>query len=311
MDDATDYSGVARVDSAGNILEMVPSGSFDDDDGIGEHMKVGMKVSSPKCTLSGNGMSVNVDIPDDNNYNLSEEVEYNDGVNNAINRYNIEEEEKRIIPTEEEEDDPYFVESVKIVPEPPQDDVSSSPCVLQPSQMKALIASGGLPPSLKFCKWKRLYCVSRDGDSFEQFLRLVQGHNRTILVVRTTGGGLFGGFADTRWEAKHNRRYANEFYGSAQAFLFRFPNYGQGRREDKIVIYKWSGANRYIQLCDAARRTVAFGGGGDEGDFGLCIEEDFRRGTTGHCSTFENEALCDEGYFDVQDLEVWGFDLGF
>mmetsp|Transcript_713 Transcript_713/g.949 ORF Transcript_713/g.949 Transcript_713/m.949 type:complete len:92 (-) Transcript_713:35-310(-) len=81
--------------------------------------------------------------------------------------------------------------------------------------------------------------------------------------------------------------------------------------DNEVVIYKWSGANRYIQLCDAYKRTVAFGGGGDDGDFGLCIEDDFRRGTTGHCSTFENDALCEEGYFDVVDLEVWGFTLDF
>eukprot|EP00571_Detonula_confervacea_P009234 CAMPEP_0172321836 /NCGR_PEP_ID=MMETSP1058-20130122/44426_1 /TAXON_ID=83371 /ORGANISM="Detonula confervacea, Strain CCMP 353" /LENGTH=699 /DNA_ID=CAMNT_0013037439 /DNA_START=83 /DNA_END=2182 /DNA_ORIENTATION=+ len=300
LDDSTTYSGVARVDSAGNILEMVPSGSFDENDEV-EHMKVRMKVSSPKCTLSGNGMSVDVDLPDDDDYNLPDDVDYNDGVNNATNNNSVE---------EEEEDDPYFVSDVKIVPEPPQDDISTSPCILRPSQMKSLIVSGGLPPSLNFCKWKRLYSLSRDGDSFDQFLRLVEGHARTVLVVKTTRGEMFGGYADTRWEARHFRRSANGFYGSAQAFLFRFPNYGQGRREDKIVIYKWSGANRYIQLCDAAKRTVAFGGGGDEGGFGLCLS-DLTTGTTGHCSTFENEALCVEGYFDVQDLEVWGFTLDF
>ncbi|KAL7540687.1 hypothetical protein ACHAXR_010305 [Thalassiosira sp. AJA248-18] len=300
LDDSTDYSGVARVDSQGNILEMIPSGSCDGSDELGEggeRMKVCMKVSSPKCTLSGQGMSVNVDMPDvpppDND-------DYGDHeyANNSTT-------------SDEDEDDQYFVSDIKIVPEAPQDEVSGSARILQTSQMKALIGSGGLPPSLNFCKWKRLYNLTRDGDSFEQFLRLVEGHDRTVLVVKTTRGQLFGGYADTRWEARHVRQHAFEFYGSAQACLFRFPNYGMGKREDKTIIYKWSGANRYIQLCDAAKRTVAFGGGGDEGDFGLCIEDDFRRGTTGHCSTFENEALCEEGYFDVMDLEVWGFTLDF
>lgn len=294
LDDATDYSGVPRVDSAGNILELIPSGSLESLEG--EFANVCMKVSSPKCTLSGKGMSVKVDLPDDNDY-------LNRG-NNAIYGNNLV----------EEEDDPTisFECDVKVVPEPPQDDISTSPPILQPSQMKSLIAAGGLPPSLNFCKWKRLYNLTRDGDSFEQFLRLVNGHDRTVLVVKTTRGQMFGGYADTRWQARHNTQYANEFYGSAQAFLFRFPNYGEGMlREDKIITYRWSGANRYIQLCDSSRRTVAFGGGGEEGGFGLCIEDDFRRGTTGHCSTFENKALCEEGYFDVMDLEVWGFALDY
>jgi hypothetical protein len=103
----------------------------------------------------------------------------------------------------------------------------------------------------------------------------------------------------------------NEFYGTGQAFLFRFVEEEEEEQWQRVVVYKWSGVNRYIQLCDAGRRIIAFGGGGDEGVFGLCIEDDFRRGTTGQCETFQNEPLCEEGYFDVLDLEVWGFTLDF
>jgi len=319
-DDSTDYSGVARVDSQGNIIELIPSGSLDGDE-ESEKLNVCMKVSSPKCTLSGKGMSVKVDMPDENDYgdeacgggDHSTEI-HNESKKNASSgsHHSFEIAEQGII----EEAGSFFFSDIKIVPEPPLGEVSYSLPILSPSHMKSLVASGGLPPSLTFCKWKRLYSLNRDGDSFEQFLRLVDGHDRTVLAVTTMRGNLFGGYADTRWEARHVRRHANEFYGSAQACLFRFPNHGSGRgsdsrQGDKVTIYKWSGANRYIQLCDASKRTLAFGGGGDEGDFGLCIEDDFRRGTTGHCSTFENEALCEEGYFDVMDLEVWGFALDF
>ncbi|KAL9180566.1 hypothetical protein ACHAXT_011019 [Thalassiosira profunda] len=289
LDDSTDYDGVARVDSEGNILEMIPSGSLDEDD-AGE-MKVRMRVSSPRCTLSGEGMSVKVDLPDtpDNSERAKTTKHARDG----------------------SEDSESWVADIKLVPEPPQDDnINASRPILQTSQMRALIASGGLPPSLNFCKWKRIYSLARDGDSFDQFLRLVEGHDRTVLVVKTTKLEVFGGYADTRWEARHFRQSANEFYGSAQACLFKFPGCGvPGGKEDRIAIYKWSGQNRYVQLCDAADRRVAFGGGGDEGDFGLCIEDDFRRGTTGHCSTFENEPLCDGGFFDVLDMELYGFPL--
>jgi len=313
LDDSTDYSGVARLDEDGNVLEIIPSGSLESLEG---EVKVCMKVSSPKSTLSGKGMSVSVDIADDDNYQENNHV--NDALdankNNNNNNSNTNYNNNKYAEEEDDEDDPIitFESDVKIAAEPAQDEeFSPSPQILQPSQMKSLIASGALPPSLNFCKWKRLYSLTRDGDSFEQFLRLVGGHDRTVLVVKTTHGRLFGGYADTRWEAKHFRQHSNSFYGSAQACLFRFPNYGSGRREDKISIYKWSGANRYIQLCDFGKRTVAFGGGGTGGGFGLCIEDDFRRGTTGHCSTFENEALCEEGYFDVMDMEVWGFALDY
>ena len=344
-DTVEDYAGVPRVDSRGNVLEMIPSGSMDatdvndplnstEIDGIedgegnigigigygkdGKDMKVCMKISSPKPSVSGAGMSVNVDIPIP--FDTRNDYGVHDGVGRRYNTAEEQPQEPGIEEEEVDEDDPYFNSDIKIVPEPPQDDSLSSVPILQLSQMKSLISSGGLPPSLNFCKWKRLYSLTRDGDSFDQFLRMVEGHDRTVLVVKTTRNELFGGYADTRWEGRHRRQQAHDFYGSAQACLFKFPNYtcgGEGessnqqRGVNKIIIYKWSGANRYIQLCDVAKRTVAFGGGGDEGDFGLCIEDDFRRGTTGHCSTFENDPLCEEGFFDVMDLEVWGFTLDF
>ena len=288
-DDASDYSGVARIDSAGNIVEMMPSTDDFDEEEEGDYMT----VRTPKITMTGKGMSVDVEIPED------------------ISCL---------------ETDPTHID-IKIVPEHRRDSENSiAPFILLQPQMKALLESGGLPQSLNYCKWKRLYSLSRDGDSFETFLTMVEGHDRTVLVVKTTEGQLFGGYAESRWEARHKNRQADGFYGSAQACLFRFPRCGGNddlidkdetssavfsSDDNEVVMYKWTGANRYIQLCDAAKRTVAFGGGGDDGDFGLCIEDDFRRGTTGHCSTFENEALCEEGYFDVVNLEVWGFTLDF
>ena len=293
MDDGADYPGVARVDSRGNILEMIPSGSMED----GEGEEVGMKVWSPRCTLSGKGMSVKVDMPDNNEAYGESAGDGDDDGDGDIDR-----------DASSDSSSDASSCSVKVVPEPPAGDAHAPPPVLRRSHMRSLLASGGLPPSLSFCKWRRLYSLARDGDSFKQFLRLVGGHDRTVLAVRTLRGDLFGGYAATRWEpgGGHGHR-AHEFYGSAQACLFRF---GDARgRGAAAAVYRWSGANRYVQLCEPAGRKLAFGGGGDT--FGLCIEDDFRRGTTGRCGTFENEPLCEGGYFDVVDLEVWGFALDF
>jgi len=314
-DDTTEYSGTVRVNSAGEILEVNSNDSLDNEDD-----NIVMKVSSPRNTVSGKGMSVKVDLPDEE-------------LNHATFSHSQD---------DEEDDDSLYINDVKILPEPPLDEGSITPLILKRSQMKSLIASGALPPSLNYCKWKRLYSLARDGDSFDSFLRLVEGYDRTVLVLTTSLGEVFGGYADSRWEARGMYRQANEFYGSAQACLFRFPACGSSVKgddqlsqkqkhqkleedeqlaydstkasehdEDEVIIFKWSGANRYIQLCDVGKRTVAFGGGGDEGVFGLCVEDDFKRGTTGHCATFENDALCENGYFDVVDLEVWGFVLDF
>ena len=75
-------------------------------------------------------------------------------------------------------------------------------------------------------------------------------------------------------------------------------------------MYKWSGENRYIQICDATTKMIAFGGGGREGAFGLSLEHDFRIGSTGACDTFKNEPLCEQENFEVVDVEVYSFLLG-
>jgi hypothetical protein len=230
-----------------------------------------LKVGSPRKTLSGEGVCVKVDLPKEEACDL-----------HRVDHYESRQQQ--------------HFDQVKTVEEH-----TEIPPILNSNQMKSLIASGALPPSLDYCKWQRIYSLSRDGDSFDTFLRNVEGRDRNVLVVKTTLGQIFGGYADTRWEA---RGVFHEFYGTGQTCLFRFT-------QREVKVYPWSGVNRYIQLCDSTKKIIAFGGGGDEGVFGLAIEDDFRRGTTGHCETFRNEPLCEEGYFDVVDLEVWGFTLDF
>lgn len=266
LDDGDEDETVVRVNSSGQLVDISDTDEF-------------LQVGSPRKTVSGEGMCVKVDLP-------QEEVE-------ELHRVDHHE-PGSCSPSRQQT-------QVKIVYEPR----TEIPQILSQKQMKSLVLSGALPQSLDYCKWERIYSLSRDGDSFDTFLRNVEGRDRTVLVVKTTLGKIFGGYADTRWEARGLHRQAHEFYGTGQACLFQYTT------QNQVKIYKWSGANRYVQLCDSTKRIVAFGGGGDEGVFGLCIEDDFRRGTTGHCETFQNEPLCEEGYFDVVDLEVWGFRLDF
>ena len=188
--------------------------------------------------------------------------------------------------------------------------------------MKA-VATTVLPPSVRYCRWKRLYSLNRDGDSFEAFLRHVDGWKRTLLVLSTSRGEIFGAYADSPWENQHHSLGAT-FYGSAQASLWRLlPSSAgtisstssrssrEGRNGSRIAVYKWTGANRYIQICDPQAKLIAFGGGGEDGEFGLCVEDDFRRGSTGRCETFGNDPLCQQDHFDIVDFECYGFPAGF
>ena len=316
LDNSDKIPAIPRFDQSGNVVEMIRSSDSDENDVYIDKAKRAYRVSSPRLTRSGEGMTVKVEYPRSDD---DDEVCHIDNGNTPIfdeEKEYVDDDGGGVVDDKNNDASSSLQRNViKIVLETEQRGISIAPTILHSCHMTALIESGALPQSLNYCKWKRLYSLARDGDSFEQFLRLVKGHDRTVLVVRTTHGRLFGGYADTRWEAKHSRRSANDFYGSAQACLFRFDSSGasDATTEDNISIsvYRWSGINRYIQLCDSTKRALAFGGGGDDGYFGLCIEDDFKRGTTGYCSTFENEALCEDGYFEIEDLEVWGFILDF
>ena len=85
---------------------------------------------------------------------------------------------------------------------------------------------------------------------------------------------------------------------------------GGGGAGEKVKVWKWTGSNSFFQLCDPDRSLVAMGGGGSgEGSFGICVEDDFSRGTTGPCGTFGNDrGLAEEGgTFEIVNFEVYSF----
>jgi hypothetical protein len=196
----------------------------------------------------------------------------------------------------------------------------ASPYILSQDQMNE-ISKHVLPETIAYCRWRRLYGLGRDGDSFDGCLRIIGTVKRTLMVVRTTKGDVFGGYADAPWHSRGASSTA-KFYGSASSCLFSFSSIrGQSGfstssspESSSINVYQWTGKNRYIQVCDVSNKMLAFGGGGDKGAFGLCLQEDFQRGTTGHCDTFDNDPLCSEPdverTFDIVDVEFWEFLTG-
>ncbi len=61
-----------------------------------------------------------------------------------------------------------------------------------------------------------VFGINSDGVSLHTFYATTRRFNPTILLVKDTRGGVFGGFATEEWRAgKH-------FYGTGESFLFRF-----------------------------------------------------------------------------------------
>ena len=221
---------------------------------------------------------------------------------------------------EPEEEEASWIPPVRVAPEL---ELERHPYILLEHHMQQ-IAVHVLPRGIAYCQWNRLYSLARDGDSFEACLRLIHGARRTLLVVRTSRNAIFGGFADMPWENK--TAGGAMYFGGPNACLFNVETNKNSNTPDRagdshdgddtkknadtVKCYKWSGANRYIQLCDISHKMLAFGGGGEEGAFGLCVEKDFERGSTGPCATFDNEPLCEQEDFEIVDMEIFGFLVG-
>eukprot|EP00529_Nitzschia_sp_RCC80_P024998 CAMPEP_0113464156 /NCGR_PEP_ID=MMETSP0014_2-20120614/13049_1 /TAXON_ID=2857 /ORGANISM="Nitzschia sp." /LENGTH=541 /DNA_ID=CAMNT_0000356215 /DNA_START=283 /DNA_END=1908 /DNA_ORIENTATION=+ /assembly_acc=CAM_ASM_000159 len=221
---------------------------------------------------------------------------------------------------DDDDDDEFPIPPVRVERVAGDDDPNNA-FILTSEQMHEL-ACHVLPKTVAFSRWRRLYGLGRDGDSFDGCLRIIGNATKTLMVVRTSKGSIFGGYSESPWHSQAQHGDAR-FFGSAAACLWSFssassvssPPSGdtdknKNGKTKTIQVYKWTGKNRYIQLCDLSHKMIAFGGGGDDGAFGLCVQDDFQRGSTGPCDTFDNEPLCPDDNFDIVDVEFWEFMTG-
>ncbi|KAI2510152.1 hypothetical protein MHU86_4184 [Fragilaria crotonensis] len=198
---------------------------------------------------------------------------------------------------------------IDMVPEL-QSVLSSCPRLLTPIMLQQLMDH--LPPTVQTMTWRRLFSLGRDGDSFLIMLDRCHSYSNTVIVMETSDGHVLGGYASAPWDKQIGT--IRSFYGSGQSFLFATHPDGTDHSQategdDKIYVYPWTGNNNYCQVCDVDEGQMAMGGGGS---FGLIVQENFSRGSTGQCSTFGNPALIPSyasvgGTFDVVDFEIYGF----
>jgi len=181
------------------------------------------------------------------------------------------------------------------------------------------------------------------GTSLETLLSKIRFSVRTFIAIETIDGEVLGSFTSSPW-----RRNGSTFYGSGETFLWRL---AQPRRtppcndndslsttttacleksEAVVEIFRWSGANRNIQLLNS--KMLAVGGGEPDDiinerlthgvggttavmeqpnrcwDFGLTLRRDLQSGSTGNCATFDacpNGRLSCPEHFEVLKIEVW------
>lgn len=210
------------------------------------------------------------------------------------------------------------------------DDITSKPHVLSPPLMESLQAF--FPYVVSEDNFWMKFSLVRDGSSLPTLLQQVRGAKYTLMAIETVDGEVFGSFTSTPWKRQPN------FFGSGEAFLWRMRKprrsgnihsiIDQAQLESELDVYPWSGKNYCVQLLHSDK--LAVGSGEVEGNehsngiscdaspiekkpsfnsgFGLSLDADLLQGTSGPCATFENAPLaqlCEDGVFEVANLEVW------
>ncbi|GMF25587.1 unnamed protein product [Phytophthora fragariaefolia] len=153
-----------------------------------------------------------------------------------------------------------------------------------------------LPITSQLCRWFQIYSIEANGSSLETLLILAKKQSPTLLVVKDAEGNVFGGFASDEWHR------AFHYYGTGESFLFTFAN---SSTAGGFMKYQWSRKNSYFMLC--SDESLIMGGGGN---FGLFLDSDLSRGTSGACETYNSPPLTTSQEFSCVHVELWGFTTG-
>lgn len=167
--------------------------------------------------------------------------------------------------------------------------------------------------------WTLLYSLDQHGISLntlysrcEPKLPSTPGATKgALVVVKDARDAIFGMWmGDGLWLEKGG------YYGSGESFLWRYQRPSSredGLDEGTLDVYKWTGKNDYVALCEPG--FISFGGG--DGHYGLYLDASLLDGSSAPCPTFDNPVLCsrvDGGSvgvkkdvsFECVGLEVWG-----
>ncbi|KAG5730069.1 hypothetical protein E4T56_gene1877 [Termitomyces sp. T112] len=157
-------------------------------------------------------------------------------------------------------------------------------------------------------KWTLVYSLDQHGISLNTLYDRCEAHMQVkpgtsapagaLLVIKDSGDALFGVWIGK--EGVHPSR-GKGYYGSGESFLWKYIGH-------KLQIFKWTGKNDYVALCEP--EYISFGGG--DGNYGLYLDESLFEGSSAACPTFANEPLCSTGTknanvaaFECVGLEVW------
>ncbi|KAI2663504.1 TBC1 domain family member 24 [Labeo rohita] len=179
----------------------------------------------------------------------------------------------------------------------------------------------------------QLFGTNVDDRRLSSFYSKVQGHDPTVLLLKTADEEVCGAFLSSDWAQKNCDEKGFKFFGTGECFVFTLRPGMERYQRTVLQISGMSGK------CDSSHQkqilsisslitthvdrttggsplcTVSafkFMAGDDEtlfigGDGGhaLHLQADLTAGCSERCDTFESPPLC-RGCFKIQSLEVWG-----
>ncbi|KAL1272942.1 hypothetical protein QQF64_028804 [Cirrhinus molitorella] len=179
----------------------------------------------------------------------------------------------------------------------------------------------------------QLFSTNVDGRSLSSFYSKVEGHDPTVLLLKTADEEICGAFLSSDWAQKNCDEKGFKFFGTGECFVFTLrPGMERYQRTvlqisgmsgkcdsshqkeslsiDSLISTDMDRTTGGSPLCTVS--TFKFMAGDDEtlfigGDGGhaLHLQADLTAGCSERCDTFESPTLC-RGCFKIQSLEVWG-----
>ncbi|XP_074867045.1 TBC1 domain family member 24 isoform X3 [Carettochelys insculpta] len=201
-----------------------------------------------------------------------------------------------------------------------------------------------IPERFALCQPLLLFTTLEHGCSLNRFYSHSEGHEPTLLLIKTTAKEVCGAYLSTDWSERRRRGNQLSFFGTGECFVFRLQP--EVERYEWVIIKhpelagtasdpgaKSMPASSILSSCsvpsDAADRLSPFLAarhfnlpsktasmfmagsneciiiGGGDGQ-ALYFDADLNHGRTSHCNTFNNQPLCSEN-FQISAIEVWGF----
>ncbi|KAK2857349.1 hypothetical protein Q7C36_005268 [Tachysurus vachellii] len=196
------------------------------------------------------------------------------------------------------------------------------------SEMEIRVVWAWIPERFALFSPERLYSTEEHGRNLASFYAHVEGHEPTVLLLRTVDEEVCGAFLSSDWALRRRDEAELQFFGTGECFVFSLRPAMERYQKTVLDISGMSGmkepsrssSSSDFTSCDVMTLSCFvspaaaphFMSGDDEqlfiggdGEHALCLSAGLTTGQSGHCDTFESPILC-RGKFRIQSLEVWG-----